>query len=102
MDVARTASPCQVHRQHQPLSHINEKHHVWPQGDGGPTITTNLIVVCATGHNSIHQLLDQWRKAKGDPGWSITRHYAKFERHYAELGWRRLTAQSMNPPPLIP
>lgn len=90
-----TRLPCQVHNTHVPPSHINEVHHVWPLGDGGPNIAANKVVVCATGHNNIHDLLNQYRKASGDLGWDTLRHYARIERHYALLGWLRIQQQAM-------
>jgi hypothetical protein len=84
----RTTAPCAIHKMHTPKSHINEIHHVWPWGDGGPDIPQNRIVVCATGHNNIHALIDLYRK------------YAKAneaERHWALVGWRRIQQQRMDP-----
>jgi hypothetical protein len=92
---AKTSAPCDVHGQHQPTSHINEIHHVWPLGAGGPNIHDNKVTVCATGHNSIHDLLNQWLKAKGDPGWDVQRHYTHWERHLAKLGYERIQRGAM-------
>jgi len=92
-----TLRPCQVHNAHNPRSHINEVHHVWPLGDGGPDITANKVTVCATGHNSIHMLLAAYRKVNGDPGWEVRRHFTTQERAYALIGWLRLSQQTMTP-----
>jgi hypothetical protein len=54
----QTTDACQVHNTHSPRSHVNEKHHIRPLGRGGANTPENRIVVCATGHNNIHQLLD--------------------------------------------
>ena len=88
-----TAAPCQVHKGHSPPSHVNEVHHVWPVGDGGPNIAANRVVVCATGHNSIHQLIDLYRK--GNIDWDVLRHYSPEERRLAILGWDRIRRQAM-------
>jgi hypothetical protein len=93
----QTTAPCAVHRYHTPTSHINEVHHIWPVGDGGPDIPANKVTICATGHNSVHHLLDAYRRAGGDPGWPQRRQYTPGERQLADLGWRRLSAQSMEP-----
>jgi len=85
-----TQAPCTVHSTHQPTSHINEKHHIWPQEYSGPTVPENLVVVCATGHNSIHDLLAKWLKTGGDPGWDVQRHYTRGERELAKLGYDRI------------
>lgn len=88
-----TRLPCQVHGYHRPRPHINELHHVWPVGDGGPNIAANRIVTCSTGHNNIHALIDEYRR--GTPGWEVLRHYAARERQLALLGWQRIQRQSM-------
>jgi hypothetical protein len=84
-----TTQPCQVHKIHMPRSHVNEVHHVWPLGMGGPDVLGNTIVSCATGHNSMHKLLKEWVKADGDPGWAIRRNYTPLERLYAKTGFER-------------
>ena len=86
----QTTAPCTVHATHQPTPHINEIHHVWPLGHGGPNVPENKITVCSTGHNSIHDLLDKWLKAGASPGWEVLRHYTTGERKYAQLGFDRI------------
>jgi hypothetical protein len=80
---------------HTPQSHINEVHHVWPLGDNGPDIAANKVVICATGHNSVHDLLGLWRKAGGEPAWDVRQHYSKGERALAATGWDRIQRQAM-------
>lgn len=92
---AGTTAPCQVHRNHIPSSHVNEVHHVWPRGDGGPDVPANRVVICATGHNSVHHLLDAYRRANGDPGWAVRRQYHPGERALAALGWDRIQRQAL-------
>jgi hypothetical protein len=53
------------------------------------------VVVCATGHNNIHDLLNAYRAAKGDPGWSVRRRYSRGERDLAALGWARIQRGAM-------
>jgi hypothetical protein len=92
----QTARGCIVHPTHTPTSHVNEVHHVWPRGHGGPNIAANRIVVCATGHNSIHQLLSFMLKAENgtvDP--SVFKTYTAFEQQYAQLGYDRIKRGAM-------
>lgn len=89
-----TTLPCQVHGGHRPESHVNDVHHVWPLGDGGPNHAANRIVVCPTGHYNIHRLLDLYR-AGGVPPWSVRRTYGFWERRFAALGWERIQRQAM-------
>ena len=92
---AQTSAPCQVHRRHVPRSHVNEIHHVWPKGDGGPDIPANKVVTCATGHNSIHALIDMYRKLGGEPPWPDRQRFSPQERELADLGWLRIQRQAM-------
>jgi hypothetical protein len=90
-----TQLPCQLHTNHAPASHVNDVHHIWPRGDGGPNVAANRVVCCPTGHYNIHFLLDAYRKAGGDPGWPVRRRYTAKEREYAALGWDRIQRQAM-------
>lgn len=92
---SQTSLPCTVHRAHRPRSHVNEIHHEWPLGDGGPDIPANRRVICATGHNSVHQLINEYRKANGDPGWAVRRRYHPGERRLAAIGWDRIQREAM-------
>lgn len=89
----QTRAPCEIHEYHSPHSHINEHHHIWPLGWGGPDAPTNRIVICATGHNSVHALLDAYRRAGGPPGWDVLQHYGRAERHLADRGWQASLAR---------
>lgn len=91
-----TVAPCEVHKSHTPRSHINEKHHIWPQGKGGPTVPENLVVVCATGHNNIHRAMDLLTAGKGAvPVWSTWRTFTEEERRLALLGYQRSIDQHL-------
>lgn len=78
-----------------PESHINHRHHIWPKGDGGPDIEDNIVVVCATGHYNIHDLLQHYKMLMGKVPYNILRRYSMEERKYAELGYNRLTRKYM-------
>lgn len=91
----QTRRPCEVHATHKPTSHVNEIHHIWPKGAGGPDILANEVVVCATGHNSIHNLINEWLKAGAEPLWDVQRHYSRTERYLARLGYERIKRQAM-------
>lgn len=84
-----TLASCVLHRDHVPATHINEIHHVWPKGDGGPDIPENRIVVCATGHNNIHKLINEFKSYEGRVPYTVLRTYSFEERRYAKLGWAR-------------
>lgn len=90
-----TAAPCQVHGKHIPTSHVNERHHVWPKGNGGPDIPANIVVVCATGHNNIHQLIKLYTAYRGAVPYSELRAYSTGERKLGKLGYERITRGAM-------
>ncbi len=90
-----TSQPCQLHTRHMPESHINLRHHVWPLGEGGPDTADNIVVVCATGHYNIHDLLNFFKMHNGKVPYAVLRRYAIKEREYAELGYKRLTRREM-------
>lgn len=90
-----TSAPCALHVEHLPSTHVNEIHHIWPRGDGGPNVAANRIVICATGHNNIHALLNEYRIAGGRPRYSIARRFTKSERELAQLGWERMQRGAM-------
>jgi hypothetical protein len=92
---AGTALPCQLHKVHHPRCHVNEVHHVWPLGDAGQDLAANKVIVCATGHNNVHHLLDAYRKVGGDPGWPVRQKYAPEERVIAAIGWGRIQRRAM-------
>jgi hypothetical protein len=92
----QTRDPCQVHHSHNPRSHVNQIHHVWPVDDGGPDVPENRIPVCATGHHNIHDLLDEYRAAtEGKVPHEVLRTYSRRERELAALGWKRITERQM-------
>lgn len=86
-----TTQPCQLHTKHMPESHQNHRHHIWPLGKGGPDTEDNIVVVCATGHYNIHDLLAQYLMHGGTLPYSVIRRYSYKEREFAELGYKRMT-----------
>jgi len=58
---------CEVHKYHWPRPLRTVKHHIWPQEYGGPTVPTNLVLVCDTGHYNIHAVLDALLKGTTPP-----------------------------------
>lgn len=90
-----TLAPCILHKDHMPATHVNEVHHVWPKGLGGPDIPENRIVVCATGHNNIHKLMSLYLKFDGQLSYADIRVFSFKERSYAKLGWERSVRRFM-------
>jgi hypothetical protein len=78
---------CAVHQHDEWIPTM--KHHVWPQGLGGPNIASNRIVVCANGHYMIHAFLDLLIRHNGAVPGSTARHFGHAVRGYAESGWNQ-------------
>lgn len=90
-----TTQPCELHSKHHPTSHVNHRHHIWPQGKGGPNISDNIVVVCPTGHYNIHDLMEQYIMLGGDVSWPTLKRYSFEERKYAKLGYERIIRKAM-------
>lgn len=73
---------CVVHGVHRPTPARTVKHHIWPQEFGGPTIESNLVWVCDTGHYNIHTLLDALLSGK-----TIEFKGTRLERKLAKQGY---------------
>lgn len=93
--VLTTSQPCQVHKRHIPEPRQNQRHHVFPLGEGGPNIEDNIVVSCPTGHMNIHMLLREFKLYSGKVPYSVLRQYSLGERQYAELGYKRMTRNAM-------
>jgi hypothetical protein len=91
----QTAKPCEVHTKHVPTTHVQARHHIWPKSEGGPTVEDNLVIVCATGHYNIHQLLRIFIANNGKVPYGTLKPYSRQERALAKLGWQRLTRKAM-------
>jgi hypothetical protein len=78
---------CAVHQHDEWIPTM--KHHVWPEGLGGPNVAGNRIVVCANGHYMIHAFLDLLIKHGGKVPNDLLRHFGPKVRGYAVSGWNQ-------------
>ncbi len=93
--VHHTTMPCRVHSVHKPMTPANEIHHIWPIGLGGPRVRENMVVVCPTGHRSIHLALRMLIAYRGElPGNEASR-FGPAERLIAALGFDRLKRKAL-------
>lgn len=90
-----TSSPCMLHRRHMPESHVNEIHHIWPLGEGGPDEAANRVVVCPTGHYNVHRLLREWLLLNREPPYAYARSFSFQEREYAARGFAAIRRRSL-------
>jgi len=84
---------CEIHNSHYPKPHRIDVHHIWPTGEGGPDVPSNVLGVCQTGHTNIHELLELY--LDGGVLWEIERTYGANERKYAKLGYERISNQKL-------
>lgn len=95
-DVSRqTTDACQVHLNHIPSTHLNERYLVWPAADGGPDTPENTVIVCATGVRNTEKLLALLRLSKGQVVYADLRTFAFGERALAKLAYARIQRQAM-------
>lgn len=93
-----THAPCEVHdERHRPPSLVNQIHHIWPLGAGGPDTPDNRVVICATGHCNVHNLIREFFVYQGAVPHSVLKLYHHQERDLARLGFRRIQRKVMVP-----
>lgn len=85
--------PCVLHRHHSPHLERTHVHHIFPLGWGGPDTADNEAPCCPTGHDSIHILLEAYRRHDGEPPWEVRKEFGPAERAMAAEGWRRSRAE---------
>lgn len=87
---------CAVHRSHVPSHHNVAHHHILPKSWGGQDVETNVVVICPTGHENVHTLLNEYVRHDGAPPWSIRMTFSVVERRLAEMAWEQ--RPTTNPP----
>jgi len=81
------AHPCPCAMTHGPGAYVPARHHILPQSWGGPTEPDNLIYICPNSHTAVHQLLNAYVHAGGEPAWSVLQHYNALVRDLAARAW---------------
>jgi len=90
--VSPDVHPCQLHKTHQPPALISVKHHVQPQGMGGPDVPENWAYVCDTGHRNVHTLLGPMCNVKSPAYGLPARQGTRSERALALRGFEAWVA----------
>lgn len=71
--IKQEVAPCVLHKDHTPITVINELHHVFPkewQNDIWGEVRDNTRVsICSTSHNSVHEALRIYERDGEWPGW---------------------------------
>jgi len=78
---------CRCVMRHVPEPRELHRHHVWPTGEGGPNIASNLRYLCPTSHSSVHRLWREYAKRGGQPSWEIRQPYSPYVRRLVDEGW---------------
>lgn len=73
--------------QHVPEAHALARHHILPKSWGGATTAENLVVLCPSTHENVHQLLNLYIHAGGVPAWAVRRAYGVYARQLAQKAW---------------
>lgn len=87
MHLAVLGQGCECVNQHVPATYVPAKHHIVPESWGGPTIKTNLVLICPNTHTATHRLIDSYVRTGGDPGWEVRRHFSPYIRDLAARAW---------------
>jgi hypothetical protein len=75
--IPHDAAPCVLHKYHEPVTVLNELHHVFPQylqesvWGKGITPDQEKRPICATSHNSVHVAITGYLKTGVWPRWCV-------------------------------
>ena len=68
-------APCVLHATHEPITILNELHHVFPEylqkQVWGATRDTEKRPICATAHNSVHVAITEYLRTGVWPRWCV-------------------------------
>jgi hypothetical protein len=87
---------CNCVTKHVPKALELHKHHVWPLGEGGPDVRSNLVILCPTTHSNVHRLWRLYEENDGRPPWEILRNYSEYARAIVEKGRERRRASNVD------
>lgn len=86
---------CACVADHNPNVIVFHLHHIWPLSWGGPDVPDNELMLCPTGHLSVHHLLRVARGTGTPPDglpWEMRRRFGPYLRAVAQDGWERWAA----------
>ena len=79
----RCANPVQ----HTPRPLTPVKHHIVPKSWGGTDDPSNIVRICGTCHDNVHDLLNWYVRVQGIPSWEVRQHYSVAVRAWATTAW---------------
>jgi hypothetical protein len=83
---------CRCVKNHNPLPHTVQTHHVVPQAwikRGSVPAIPETVPLCGTAHDSVHELLNQYVRSNGRPPWEVLRRFSPYIRELADIAWER-------------
>ena len=83
------AHPCQCVSVHCPSAYVPNHHHVLPQSWGGQTTEENMVWLCPNSHTAVHQLLNAYVHAGGEPDGAVLMHYNEHVQELAARAWEQ-------------
>jgi hypothetical protein len=89
---------CACVRNHNPFPHTIQMHHVVPRSwlkKGAVPAIPELVPLCGTAHDSVHELLNQYIHHEGRPPWNVRRRFNDYIRRLAEQAWESKSAGKM-------
>ncbi len=73
--IPHAPAPCVLHATHEPVTILNELHHVFPEylqkQVWGSTRDTEKRPICATAHNSVHVAITEYLRTSVWPRWCV-------------------------------
>lgn len=87
-------APCfaHKHRDEVPL----DLHHVWPLGEGGPDVKSNLVRLCPNAHRQVHSYIRLLKKHNGKAPWLKRKFYGRWVRYVGQAGYDAITINERN------
>ena len=78
---------CECVSYHSPRAYVPNHHHVLPVSWGGPTVEANLVWLCPNSHTAVHDLLNAYVHAGGEPDSEVLAHFNTHVRDLAARAW---------------
>jgi hypothetical protein len=81
---------CACVKNHAPRPAYVQHHHVVPQSwlaQGAKPVEPEIVPLCGTAHDAVHDLLNHYVRAGGKPAWGVTRKYPRLIQKLAEQAW---------------
>lgn len=101
LQINQSVSPCVLHRFHSPVTIQNELHHVFPEylqkRAYGMTRDKERASMCATGHNTVHLVIDAVLKERPIPR-GVGRKTKEMACHAVNRYREALMEQAARPP----